>query len=185
MAHDALAEFIEAELSGLRRTAYLLCGSWPQADRAVEDALVELRKRGHDFADTPRTLASVRKRIVRACERPDEGVVVPEVDAEDPSDRLAAALASLDHTHRAAVVLGWFARLTDTEMLAALDLGRADVAALKQSALDELRAALAKQGDKLVTDDDKERNADFKRPRGARAADFVDELDLEEPPDSL
>lgn len=185
MANQALAEFIDAELSGLRRMAFLLSGSWRQADQAVEDALVAEQRRGTDFADGPRALAAVRRRVVRDCQRSTELVDGPQVDSDDPAERLGAALGELDHTHRAAVVLGWFSRLTDDEVQAALELGHVDIAALKQSAIDELRASLARHGDKLVTDDDAERLVQWKRPRGARALDFDDEVATGDEQDTL
>lgn len=163
MAEDALTEFVELELSGLRRTAYLMTGSWPAADRAVEDALVDLANRGTDFADSPRALAAVRKHLVRTDASSTDLVDTQRARTEDPSDRVLTALGQLLPEHRAAIVLWRFAGLGDAELAAALD--RTDAAQMRGEALAALREQLAKTGDVLVLEDERP-DASFARPRG-------------------
>ena len=156
-AVDALDEFVEVELSGLRRTALLLTGSWTRADGAVEDALCTLLRKGTEFADRPRAVTAMRREMVAALSSADvlvDGTAVRAVKgpAHDPSDRLLTALASLPVQQRAAVVLGWFAKASDAEVQAAL--GVVDAAALKKESIANLRAELARTGDQLVLEDE-------------------------------
>lgn len=170
---DALADFVDSELSGLRRTAFLMTGSWPAADKAVEDALVDLSARGTDFADEPRALAAARQHILSHLDQADTLVDSDRV-VTDPSERLLQALGTLDVQQRALVVLGWFARLTDAEIGSALH--RTDVASARTEAIAELRAELARTGDQLVVEDE-QTDETFARPRptGAERRE-VDEL---------
>lgn len=165
-AVDALDEFVEVELSGLRRTALLLTGSWTRADGAVEDALFTLLRKGTDFADGPRAVTAMRREMVAALSSADSlvdstAVRAAKGPAQDPSDRLLTALASLPVQQRAAVVLGWFAKASDAEVQAAL--GVVDAAALKKESIANLRAELARTGDQLVLEDEVS-DGSFARP---------------------
>lgn len=172
-AVDALDEFVEVELSGLRRTALLLTGSWTRADGAVEDALFTLLRKGTDFADGPRAVTSVRREMVAALSSADSlvdstAVRAAKGPAPDPSDRLLTALASLPVQQRAAVVLGWFAKASDAEVQAAL--GVVDAAALKKESIANLRAELARTGDQLVLEDEVS-DGSFARPSDGPPSD--------------
>src|SRR3954453_20007816 len=121
--------FAESRRAGLRRTAFLLCGDWPQADDLVQTTLVKLYVAWPRLHDVKGPDAYARRTLVRCYldERrrpwrrgaPGEGVGEAPVEAveERPGGHvgieraldLRAALSRLPARQRATLLLRYWA----------------------------------------------------------------------------
>jgi RNA polymerase sigma-70 factor (sigma-E family) len=151
----AFRAFAVSRRPALRRTAYLLCGDWHQADDLVQTTLTKLyvawrRVRSGEEPD------SYTRRILTRCylderrrpwrrEQPVEefdelaspaGIAVEAVD-------LRTALALLPARQRATVVLRYWADASVTETAAALGCSEGTVKSQTARALTALRSLLA------------------------------------------
>jgi RNA polymerase sigma-70 factor (sigma-E family) len=148
-------EYVIHRLDGFRRTAFLLCGDWHQADDLVSIALVKLLRHWRRVSVMEQPDAYVRRVLLRTWlderrrpwrrERPTE--VVP--DRPDPAraDREAhtdvmAHLAELPPRRRAVLVLRYFCDLSVEQTAAALGITEGTVKSQAARALDTLRARL-------------------------------------------
>jgi len=148
-------EYVIHRLDGFRRTAFLLCGDWHQADDLVSIALVKLLRHWRRVSVMEQPDAYVRRVLLRTWlderrrpwrrEHPTE--VVP--DRPDPSraDREAhtdvmAHLAELPPRRRAVLVLRYFCDLSVEQTAAALGVTEGTVKSQAARALDTLRARL-------------------------------------------
>jgi RNA polymerase sigma-70 factor (sigma-E family) len=126
---DGFGEFVTANSRALLRSAWLLTGDWTVAEDLVQTALAAAWPRWSTI-DTP--LAYVRRSMVTTylrwrrrrwtgeiavAELPDRAA--PESDG-DLRRVLLAALRSLTRQQRAAVVLRYFADLSEADTAAAL-----------------------------------------------------------------
>ncbi|MEC3977068.1 SigE family RNA polymerase sigma factor [Amycolatopsis sp. H20-H5] len=118
------AEYFAARRDAVRRTAYMLCGDWHQADDLAQTAFVALHRRWTKIRDRGATDAYVRKTLVRASidesrrpwrrERQTEELPEPPVDGLGLDDRVAtredllAALREVPPKQRAVLVLRYF-----------------------------------------------------------------------------
>jgi RNA polymerase sigma-70 factor (sigma-E family) len=153
-------EYVIHRLDGFRRTAFLLCGDWHQADDLVSIALVKLLRHWRRVSVMEQPDAYMRRVLLRAWlderrrpwrrERPTE--TVP--DHADPSYRAAQAgrdsridivahLAELPPRRRAVLVLRYFCDLSVQQTAAALGCTEGTVKSQAARALDTLRARLA------------------------------------------
>ena len=161
---DGFAVLFAARAASVRRTAYLLCGSWPQAEDLTQTAFAKLyavwpRVRDRGVAD-----AYLRKIVTRAHldesrrpwrrERP--AADLPELPAQTAStdDRmvLLAALANVPPRQRACLVLRYFADCSIEETAAALGCTAGTVKSNTARGLDALRAVLGDVRPDLVKD---------------------------------
>ena len=148
-------EFVTATARSLRRTAYLLCGDWPRAEDAVQDALVKvyvawrrldknagLRTYAHRAVTT-----AVIDQSRRAWRRELSVEAVPEAGASpmehvDRRTSVQSALAQLPNGRRACVVLRYFADLSVQETADALGISPGTVKSQTARALEQLRVSL-------------------------------------------
>lgn len=149
-------EYVTHRLDGFRRTAFLLCGDWHQADDLVSIALVKLLRHWRRVSGMEQPDAYVRRILLRAWlderrrpwrrERPTDAVP----DRADPATANAHAermdvlahLAKLPPRRRAVLVLRYFCDLSVEQTAAALGCTEGTVKSQAARALDTLRARL-------------------------------------------
>lgn len=159
---EEVAEFAEAALPRLRRTAFLLCGDWQTAEDLVQTTLAKvfvswrrIRQRDAAHAYATRTLVNTYFADKRL-KRPREVLTdrLPECPVEWPAPEtrmvLLGALATLPPRGRAVVVLRYWADLSVEQVAAVLGCSTGNVKSQSARSLDKLRAVL---GD-VVTDSD-------------------------------
>ena len=149
-------EYVIHRLDGFRRTAFLLCGDWHQADDLVSIALVKLLRHWRRVSVMEQPDAYVRRILLRAWlderrrpwrrERPTD--VVPDHpdpgSSHGPAERMdvMAHLAELPPRRRAVLVLRYFCDLSVEQTAAALGCTEGTVKSQAARALDTLRARL-------------------------------------------
>jgi len=148
-------EYVQARMTGLRRTAYLICGDWHVAEDAVAVALAKLYVHWARAQASSNLDAYVRRMVVRSVvdekrrpwrrERPAEYVMA---DAPAPAvmteDRIVLinALAKMPPRRRAVLVLRYFEGLSVEETAAALGINVGTVKSQTARALVAMRALL-------------------------------------------
>lgn len=163
---DAFAELFATRVVPVRRTAYLLCGDWQQAEDLTQTAFARLYAAWPRLRDPRAAEAYLRRIVVRAHvdesrrpwrrERPSAEVperVTPE-DSTDDRVVLLAALAHVPLRQRACLVLRYFADCSVAETAAALGCDPGTVKSNTARGLDALRAALGGVRPDLVTTKD-------------------------------
>ena len=168
--------FAEACRSGLRRTAYLMCGDWERAADITQEAMVRVyvawprleRDRGLR-AYARRAVISVaieqsRKRSSREVPTAHLGDQPVDDPADQVADRLLlmAALAELPARQRACVVLRFYDDLSVEAVAEALGCRTGTVKSQTARGLDALRAAYTTHGGELL--------ASPRMPAGAKEA---------------
>lgn len=141
----------------LRRTAYLLCGDWHQAEDLTQDVLVRVYAVWHRVSTMQAPDAYARKAMVNthrsALRRPwrREHVVEAVPDQVDLREQLAgyeerdallAALAGLGPSQRAIVVLRYWEDLSVVEVADLLHLSTGTVKSQAARGLQHLRRTL-------------------------------------------
>jgi RNA polymerase sigma-70 factor (sigma-E family) len=151
---DAFRAFALSRRPALRRTAFLLCGDWHQADDLVQSALVKLyvawprvRTGGPPDAYAHRTLVRCfldeRRRPWRresSVESVDETAIV--VWADDDGVDLGSALARLPRRQRATLLLRFWLDMSVTQTAEALGCSEGTVKSQTARALATLRDLL-------------------------------------------
>jgi RNA polymerase sigma-70 factor (sigma-E family) len=155
MADEAgYREYVTHRLDGFRRTAFLLCGDWHQADDLVSIALVKLLRHWRRVSAMAQPDAYVRRVLLRTWlderrrpwrrERPT--LTVPDRPAEtadrDARMDVMTHLAELPPRRRAVLVLRYFCDLSVEETAAALGCTEGTVKSQTARALDTLRARM-------------------------------------------
>jgi RNA polymerase sigma-70 factor (sigma-E family) len=146
-------EYVIHRLDGFRRTAFLLCGDWHQADDLVSIALVKLLRHWRRVAVMEQPDAYMRRVLLRAWlderRRPwrREHPTSQVPDRAFPADRdsrvdIVAHLAELPPRRRAVLVLRYFCDLSVEQTAAALGCTEGTVKSQAARALDTLRARL-------------------------------------------
>jgi len=151
----AFRAFALTRRPGLRRTAYLMCGDWHQADDLVQTALTKLyvawrRVRSDETPD------AYMRRILTRCflderRRPWRRESPVEVlddrpagsRADDEAMDLRGALALLPPRQRATLVLRFWADASVAETAIALDCSEGTVKSQTARAITTLRSLLA------------------------------------------
>jgi RNA polymerase sigma-70 factor (sigma-E family) len=162
---DDFAEFAEAELTRLRRTAYLLCGDWHAAEDLTQIALtktllawrrISRPENAHAYAH--RTLVNAylgQRRTMKSGEIPVDRL--PEAMAGPGSADLRivliAALATLPPQARAVVVLRYWDDLSVSEVASILRCTSGNVKSQSARALQKLRDLLGDSLDELALTD--------------------------------
>lgn len=154
---DAFRAFVDARGAAYRRTAYLLCGDWDQADDLVQSALLSVYLSWPRLSDHGRLDAYVRRILVNTRRSwwrrawraeqptgdvPDAAVGDAAVDQYDDRDRLVRALRLLPDRQRAAVVLRYYDGHTETEVADLLGVSVGTVKSHCARGLATLRRAL-------------------------------------------
>ncbi|GAA1950764.1 SigE family RNA polymerase sigma factor [Catenulispora subtropica] len=160
---EEFARLVAARSHALRRTAYLMCGDWHQAEDLVQVSFIKLhaawsRVRRRDDLD-----AYLRRILLRACidekrrawwrrEQPASGALpdsVGEPQAPDPADTLShrgalvAALRALPAGQRAVLVLRFWEDQSVEETARLLGCSPGTVKSQTARGLTALRAVLA------------------------------------------
>jgi RNA polymerase sigma-70 factor (sigma-E family) len=149
------AEYVQGRLSWLRRTAYLLCRDWAEADDLVQVAITRLYThwgRARDAASLDaytRTIlirvflnerrAAWYRRVIVGSGHPDEPAATPDHDALLD---VRAALRALPPRQRATVVLRFYCDLPIEETARALGVTTGTVKSQTAKGLAALRASL-------------------------------------------
>lgn len=141
------AEFYRRELDGQVRRAALLLGSESVANDAVHDAFVALYRRWGDIAEPgPYLNRSVLNRcrdIGRRDTRKRNAIRRMGADSAQPEhDVLWDVLSKLPFNQQAAVVLRFYAGMTETEIAASLDCAPGSVGPWISRALATMRKEL-------------------------------------------
>ena len=151
---DFAALFARSATS-VRRTAYLLCGDWQQAEDLTQTAFARLYAAWPRLRDPAAADAYLRRTVGRACvdesrrpwrreraaaDLPDR----PGIPADGPEDRmvLLAALARVPARQRACLVLRYFDDCSVEETAAALGCSTGTVKSNTSRGLDALRRVL-------------------------------------------
>jgi RNA polymerase sigma-70 factor (sigma-E family) len=148
-------EYVAARRAQLRRTAYLLCGDWHQAEDLVQTALAKLYVAWPRVRRDGSPEAYARKILVRThldetrrpWRRERASSQLPEVAAPagmpaEERDALLGALASLPAGQRGAVVLRHWVGLSVEETAADLGCSTGTVKSQTARAVSRLREAL-------------------------------------------
>lgn len=151
----AFRAFAHTRRPGLRRTAYLMCGDWHQADDLVQSALTKLyvawrRVRSNEAPDAyvrqilTRCFLDERRRPWRR-ESPVEQLDDQQVGArsDEAALDLRDALATLPPRQRATLVLRFWADASVAETAAALKCSEGTVKSQTARAINTLRSLLA------------------------------------------
>ena len=164
MTVDAeFAALFAGRAAAVRRTAFLLCGNWQQAEDLTQTAFAKLYAAWPRLRDEGAAEAYLRRVVVRA--NVDESrrpwrrerftADVPEVAtlADSADDRLVllAALAAVPPRQRACLVLRYFADCSVAETARALGCGEGTVKSNTARGLVALRAALGDVRPDLTT----------------------------------
>lgn len=161
-AHDdrdeEFMQFVQERQSALRRTAYLVTGSWADGDDLLQESLTKvylawprIESRAAAFSYTRTTM--VRTWLNQHRRALTEVVVetLPERSAPEPDTALALSLRELlddlPPAHRAVVVLRFYEDLTVPQIAAALQLREGTVKSQLSRALASLRGRLAEDGE--------------------------------------
>ncbi len=162
---DDFTEFAAAELTRLRRTAYLLCGDWHAAEDLTQIALtrtllawrrISRPENAHAYAH--RTLVNAylsQRRTMKSGEIPvgrlPEAIAGP--GCADLRIVLIAALATLPPRARAVVVLRYWDDLSVSEVASILRCTSGNVKSQSARALQKLRDLLGDSLDELALTD--------------------------------
>ena len=146
--------FVAARAAALRRTAYLICGDWHQAEDIVQTALTKLYLAWRRVEKRDGLEAYARQIVVRCAlderrrgwRRESPTAVLPELPVRDGGsedrDMLLAALASVPQQQRAALVLRYWEDLSIGETARVLGISEGAVKSATSRGLDNLRRVL-------------------------------------------
>lgn len=156
------SQYVAARRDAVRRTAYLLCGDWHQADDLTQTAFVKLYGAWGRIREKAALDAYVRSTLVRATvdesrrpwRREKATCAVPDIPApfdiaQVVADRemVRAALAAVPSGQRAVLVLRYFEGLDVAATAAALGCSEGNVKSQTSRGLAALREALVARGD--------------------------------------
>ncbi len=159
------AEYFEARLDAVRRTAFLLCGDWHRADDLAQTAFVALHRRWRKVRDRGALDAYVRRTVVRAMidesrrpwrrERYVEEMPEPPQSGAEIGERVATRTALVDGLRRvpprqrAVLVLRFLEGLDVSATAEALKCSEGTVKSQTARGLAALREALGDTLDDL------------------------------------
>jgi RNA polymerase sigma factor (sigma-70 family) len=143
-------ELFERESRGLVRLATLLTGSFPVAEEIVQDAFIGLY-RSWGSVVTPGVY--LRTSVVNGCRthgrrsnlaRLHERRLARPVAVEGPGDTITDAVARLPHRQRSALVLRYWADLSEADIADTLGCRPGTVKSLLSRAIETLRNEVEK-----------------------------------------
>lgn len=142
---DRFADFYRAEYPAAKRLAWLLTSGSADAEDVVQDAFSKMHPR---FDDVEQPRAYLRVAILNGVRQQARSagreaarlrLVAVGDDVPAPADPLLDALARLPERQRSALVLRYWADLSDDDIAAAIGVRRTTVRTLVHRALRELR----------------------------------------------
>jgi RNA polymerase sigma-70 factor (sigma-E family) len=151
-------ELIAARAHALRRTAYLFCGDWHQAEDLVQTVFISLYTAWPRIQRKDNLDGYLRKSLIHACidasrsrqrreapfaELPETAVVLNGPGLEE-REALIAALAEIGPRQRAVLVLRYWEDLSVEETAGILGVSTGTVKSQASRGLVALRAALAR-----------------------------------------
>ncbi len=152
MQEQEFRELYAARAAALRRTGYLLCGDWHQAEDLVQVTFAKLYSSWHKV-DHP--VSWLRQVLVRTWvdetrrphrrERPTEAlpdVAAPSTSSTEDRELLLAGLAQVPPRQRACLVLRFFEDLSVADTARALGCTENTVKSQTSRGLDALREVL-------------------------------------------
>ena len=163
---EEFREFVAARSAGLLRTAYLLCGSRPDAEDLVQTVLAKAYLSWHRVKTADRPEAYLRAMMVnqrtswwRRSRNLDEIPTerLPEREGHDDfadrdlHDALWSALGTLPRKQRAVLVLRYYEQMSETEVAGALGCSVGNVKSQASRALQKLRANAGLRDDPRAT----------------------------------
>jgi RNA polymerase sigma-70 factor (sigma-E family) len=141
-----LISLYRSRYADMVRVAFLLTGSTEEAEEIVQEAFVKIRNR-IDRVDNP--AAYLRTTVVNGCRNRHRRILVERRHARptdgmshDHVDELSDALAGLPLRQRTAIVLRYYAGMTEAEIAGALGCRPGTVKSLCHRALAELRKVI-------------------------------------------
>lgn len=141
-----LAELYEREWARLARAAYLLVGSWQEAEDLVQEAFLKLQSTSTDVANPGAYLRTTVVNGARSALRHRAVVERTGFDHpdrnEDRPDELSDVFARLPWRHQAVLVLRYHLDLPEEEIAATLGCRPATVRSIAARALARLRKEL-------------------------------------------
>lgn len=157
---DEFTAFVAGIQSGLQRTAWLLTGSWDEAEDLVASSLAKVWRHWDRVSVADARDAYARRMLVnvflssrRRLWRLEQPHAAPEPTAvRDPSDSVAvratieAALAELSARQRAAVVLRYFDDMTEAQVADVMGCRVGTVKSTTAKAVERLRVMPGLQG---------------------------------------
>lgn len=157
---DEFTAFVAGIQSGLQRTAWLLTGSWDEAEDLVASSLAKVWRHWDRVSVADARDAYARRMLVnvflssrRRLWRLEQPHAAPEPPAvRDPSDSVAvratieAALAELSARQRAAVVLRFFDDMTEAQVADVMGCRVGTVKSTTAKAVERLRVMPGLQG---------------------------------------
>jgi RNA polymerase sigma-70 factor (sigma-E family) len=149
-------ELVAARAHALRRTAYLMCGDWHQAEDLVQTVFIKLYQAWNRVQRRDSLDAYLRRILIRACidakrrkhRRESSYGEMPETAAEPGSPyeeraALIAALAQIAPRQRAVLVLRYWEDLSIEETAGILGCSTGTVKSQASRGLETLRGVLA------------------------------------------
>lgn len=150
-------DFFDLEFPRLRDFAYVLTGSWSEAEELAQEAMVRtlrawqrIRERDNPAVYARTVLVNRRRTLFRRSKLAERHEVVVEQErahrppSDDVEDRTVvwAALLELPQRQRAAVVLRYYEDLSEAQTAAALGVAVGTVKSLVHKGLAQLRSNL-------------------------------------------
>lgn len=169
--HDTDAEFIDfasARAAALRRTAFLLCGDWHQAEDIVQVALAKLYVAWRKVSRREAVDAYARQIVVRvflderrrgwAREHPTDQLPDRASAAADQTEErivLLTALAQVPRQQRAVLVLRFWEDMSVADTAEALRCSEGNVKSQTSRGLDTLRLLIGSSPDTLAPEQER------------------------------
>lgn len=155
---EEFMRFVQARQAALRRTAYLVTGSWTDGDDLLQESLTKVYLAWPRIESPAAAFSYTRTTMVRTWLNQHRRVLkevavetLPEAGADGPDTALAVSLRDLldelPPAHRAVVVLRFYEDLTVPQIATALQLREGTVKSQLSRALASLRGRLAEDGE--------------------------------------
>ena len=160
-AEHALKELYTSQYRALVRLAAMLVRDTPTAEEVVQDAFVDMHRGWHRLEDSEKALAYLRQAVVNKARSVLRHRVVVEKNLQNPPpdmpsaehgafamlerDAVVKALRGLPERQREAIVLRYYADMSEAEIAAAMGISRGAVKSHTARGMAALRAALEEE----------------------------------------
>jgi RNA polymerase sigma-70 factor (sigma-E family) len=160
-AEHAVQELYTSQYRALVRLAAMLVRDTPTAEEVVQDAFVDMHRGWHRLEDTEKALAYLRQAVVNKARSVLRHRVVVEKNLQNPPpdmpsaehgafamlerDAVVKALRGLPERQREAIVLRYYADMSEAEIASAMGISRGAVKSHTARGMAALRAALEQE----------------------------------------